>query len=144
MEKINKVKKIADFMRKNDKIAVWLNLEVIKVTPGYAIVGMKVRNDMLNAARLCQGGAIFSLADFALALASNSHGNVALAISSTIYFPSSAQEGEYLIAEAQELALTRKTGLYEVKVYEKETKRLIALFTGQVYRKEKNIFSDLN
>ncbi|MCS7279722.1 MAG: hotdog fold thioesterase [Thermodesulfobacteriaceae bacterium] len=144
MEKVEKAKKIAEFMRKNDKVAVWLQIDLIEITLGYAKIGMKVREDLLNAAKLCQGGAIFSLADFAFALASNSHGKIALAISSTIFFPSSAQEGEYLIAEAKELALTRKTGLYEVRVYEKDTQRLVALFTGQVYRKETEIPLDLN
>lgn len=144
MDEFGKAKKIAEFMRKYDKIAVWLQIDLIEVAPGHAVVGMMVREDMLNAARLCQGGAIFSLADFAFALASNSHGKVALAISSTIYFPSSVKEGEYLLAEAKELALTRKTGLYEVKVYEQETQRLVALFTGQVYRKEIEISSDLS
>lgn len=144
MEALDRAKKIAKFMRENDKIAIWLNIDLIEVSPGYALIGMKVREDMLNAAKLCQGGAIFSLADFAFALASNSHGKLALAISSSIYFPSSAQEGEYLLAEAKEISLTRKTGLYEVKVYEKETQRLIALFTGQVYRKEREILLDSN
>lgn len=144
MEKVEKAKKIAEFMRKNDKVAVWLQVDLIEVTPGYAKIGMRVREDLLNAAKLCQGGVIFSLADFALALVSNSHGKIALAISSTIFFPSSAQEGEYLIAEAKELALTRKTGLYEVKIYEKETQRLVAFFTGQVYRKENEIPLELS
>lgn len=136
MEEKEKVWEIAKFMRENDKVAVWLDVELIEVDKGYALIGMKVREDMLNAAGICQGGAIFSFADFAFAIASNSHGKIALAISSTIYFVSPVKKDEYLFAEAKELNLTRKTGLYEVKVFEKETARLVALFTGQVYRKE--------
>jgi acyl-CoA thioesterase len=139
-----KVWKIAKFMRKKDKVAVWLNVDLIEVDLGYALIGMKVREDMLNAAKVCQGGAIFSFADFAFAIASNSHGKLALAISSTIYFSSSAKEGEYLYAEAKELSLTKRIGLYEVKVFEKESKRLIAHFTGQVYRKEETLIGDFS
>ena len=94
-------------MREHDKVAVWLNVDLIEVDLGYDLIGMKVRKDMLNAA--------------------------------TIYFSSSAREGEYLYAEAKELSLTNKTGLYEVKVFERESKRLVALFTGQVYRKEETL-----
>ncbi len=136
-------KKIAEFMRKNDKVAEWLKVNILKVETGYALVEMTVREDMLNAAGVCQGGAIFSLADFAFALASNSHGRVALAISANIYFPSSAKTGEVLLAEAKELALTRKTGLYEVRILEKNFRRLIALFTGQVYRKDQEFLNIL-
>jgi acyl-CoA thioesterase len=136
MESTEKVHKIAEFMRKNDQVAVWLNVDLMDVKEGYALIGMKVRKDMLNAANLCHGGVIFSFADFAFALASNSYGKIALAISANIYFPSSAKEGEYLVAEAKEVALTRRTGLYEIRVFEKETNRLVALFTGQVYRKD--------
>ncbi|QER42821.1 hotdog fold thioesterase [Thermodesulfobacterium sp. TA1] len=136
VQKKEKVWEIARFMRNQDKVAVWLQVDLIDVDFGYALIGMKVREDMLNAAKVCQGGALFSFADFAFAIASNSHGKLALAISSTIYFTSSAKEGEYLYAEAKELSLTRRTGVYEVKVFEKETGRLIAMFTGQVYRKE--------
>ncbi|HCE79512.1 MAG: Phenylacetic acid degradation-related protein [Thermodesulfobacterium sp. 37_54] len=128
--------KIAKFMREHDRVAVWLGVDLIEVDLGYALIGMKVREDVLNAAGVCQGGAIFSLADFAFAVASNSHGKLALAISSSIYFPSSAKLGEYLYAEAKELSLTKRIGLYEVRVFEKETGRLVAIFTGQVYRKE--------
>lgn len=131
-----KVWEIAKFMRQHDKVAVWLDVELIEVDEGYALIGMKVREDMLNAAGICQGGAIFSFADFAFAIASNSHGKLALAISSNIYFISPVKKDEYLFAEAKELNLTKRTGLYEVKVFERETARLVALFTGQVYRKD--------
>lgn len=143
MNSKEKVKKIAEFMKRNDKVAIWLNVNLINIAPGYALIEMKVREDMLNAANVCQGGVIFSFADFAFALASNSHGKIALAISSNIYYPSSAKLGEYLLAEAKEIALTRRTGVYEVKVFEKETKRLVALFTGQVYRKEEELLTKI-
>lgn len=136
MTEKTKVWEIAKFMRERDKVAVWLEVDLIEVDEGYALIGMKVREDMLNAAGICQGGAIFSLADFAFAIASNSHGKLALAISSNIYFISPVKKDEYLFAEAKELNLTKRTGLYEVKVFERETARLVAVFTGQVYRKE--------
>jgi len=131
--------KIAKFMLENDKVAKWLNVELFEVSEGKAVVGMRVREDMLNAAGVCQGGAIFSLADFAFAVASNSRGKLALAISANIYFISSAEEGDYLIAYAREISVGRRLGVYEVEVKEKNTNRIIAQFTGEVYRKQEDI-----
>ncbi|NPA39199.1 MAG: hotdog fold thioesterase [Thermodesulfobacteria bacterium] len=130
---------IARFMLEHDEVAKWLKVELFEVEEGKAVVGMKVRKDMLNAAGVCQGGAIFSLADFAFAVASNSRGRLALAISANIYFISSAEEGEYLIACAKEVSVGRRLGVYEVEVREKETNRVVAKFTGEVYRKQEEV-----
>jgi len=135
------VEKIANFMLKNDKVAVWLNVRLIEVKEGYAKIEMTVREDMLNAAGVCQGGAIFSLADFAFALASNSYGKVALATNANINFANPAFKGEKLTAEAVEMNRTRRTGLYRVEV-RKENGQLVALFTGQVFIKDREILTE--
>jgi acyl-CoA thioesterase len=131
--------KIAKFMLENDKVAVWLNVELIEVKEGYAKIAMIVREDMLNAAGICQGGAIFSFADFAFALASNSYGKIALAVSANINFANPAFKDEKLIAEAKELNKTRRTGLYQIEVRKEENNQLVSLFTGQVFIKDKEI-----
>jgi acyl-CoA thioesterase len=133
------VEKIARFMRENDKMAVWLNVELLEVNAGYAKVGMVIREDMLNAADVCQGGALFSFADFAFALASNSHGKLALAISANISFTNPAFLGDRLIAEAQELQRTKRTGFYQIKVVREADQKLIAFFSGHVFVKEESM-----
>ena len=130
--------RIARFMREHDRVAVWLDVDLLEVRPGYARIALTVREDMLNAAGVCQGGVTFSLADFAFAVASNSHGKLALAVSAQIYYPASARLGDRLIAEAREVNLTPKTGLYEVEV-RKEDRTLVAFFTGQVVRREEEL-----
>ncbi len=135
MTESEKAWQIARYMREHDKVAVWLGVELLEVRPGYARMSLKIRPDMLNAAGVCQGGVTFSLADFAFAVASNSHGKLALAVSAQIYYPAAAREGETLIAEAREVNLTEKTGLYEVTV-RKEDGTLVGFFTGQVVRRE--------
>ncbi|WP_297056883.1 hydroxyphenylacetyl-CoA thioesterase PaaI [Thermosulfurimonas sp.] len=125
---------IARYMKEHDRVAVWLGVEILEVRPGYARMAMVVREDMLNAAGICQGGVTFSLADFAFAVASNSHGRLALAVSAQIYYPAAARAGERLIAEAREVNLTEKTGIYEVSV-RKEDGTLVAFFTGEVVRR---------
>ncbi|SMO31798.1 acyl-CoA thioesterase [Balnearium lithotrophicum] len=131
-------REIASFMEKNDKIAKNFNMKVTHVEEGKATVEMVVSKEMLNAAGVCQGGAIFSLADFAFAVASNSYGNVALAVQANIYFLNPAFEGEKLTALAYEKERKKKTGLYCVEV-KKEDGTLVALFTGQVVIKESKI-----
>ena len=59
-----------------------------------------------------------------------------VAVSAQIYYPASARLGDPLIAEAREVNLTPKTGLYEVEV-RKEDGTPVAFFTGQVVRREK-------
>ncbi len=131
--------KIARFMREKDKMAVWLNIELLKVRIGYARIGMIIREDMLNAVDVCQGGAIFSFADFAFAVASNSHGKIALAVSANINFTNPAFAGDRLIAEAEELSRTKRTGSYQIKVTREGDQKLIALFNGNVFVKEESV-----
>ncbi|AWB10198.1 acyl-CoA thioesterase [Thermodesulfobium acidiphilum] len=128
--------RIVKFMRDNDKVAVWLNVKILEVRTGYSRISMIVREDMLNSVKICQGGAIFSFADFAFALASNSHGKIAVGISANINYLNPAFLGEELIAECFESGRSRKLGLYDVKVYKDENKKFVASFTGQVYIKE--------
>ena len=133
------VEKIARFMRANDKVAVWLNIDVLSAKIGYAKMGMTIRADMLNAADICQGGALFSFADFAFAVASNSRGTLALATSADIHFTNPAFLGDRLIAEAQELQRTKRTGFYQITVTRESDGKLIALFSGNVFIKEERI-----
>jgi len=37
------VERIANYMLKNDRVAVWLGISIVKVSRGYALIKMKVR-----------------------------------------------------------------------------------------------------
>ncbi len=130
---------IARFMREFDQIAVKYEMKLEEVRPGYARVSMEVKEGMLNAVRLAHGGVTFSLADFAFAVAANSHGQVAVATSATINYPAPAKEGDLLVAEAREMARTRRTGLYQVEVRRRGDSVLVALFTGTVFRRDDSL-----
>ncbi|NPA49317.1 MAG: hydroxyphenylacetyl-CoA thioesterase PaaI [Thermodesulfobacteria bacterium] len=126
---------IAAFMSRHDQLAVSFGMEILEVRPGFARVKMKVTSSMLNAVKLCHGGAIFSLADFAFAVASNSYGQVAVALSAHINYPAPAKEGDELLATAREISRTRRTGLYQVEV-RRQDETLVALFTGNVFLRQ--------
>jgi len=62
---------------KNDRFAERTNVELLTVSPGYATAKMVLHPHHLNGLGSVQGGAIFTLADYAFAAAANSHGTVA-------------------------------------------------------------------
>lgn len=101
--------------------------------PGQARVWGELRPEFLNSAGSAHGGFLFSLADSAFALASNSHGALALALSAHIEYFKASRAGQQIEAEAREINLTRRTGVYQVEI--RTGGDLIALFTGTVYRR---------
>ena len=115
-----------------DTFAKSVGLRILEVKPGYARVGGPVGERMLNAAGLTHGAAIFTAADFALAVARNSYGETALATSVTIHFLKTSGPGTVLEATANEENRTRKTGLYRIDVRDAEGRR-IALAHGTVH-----------
>lgn len=117
-----------------DALAKHLGIELLEMRPGYARAGMKVTLELLNGIGVTHGGAIFTLADYAFAAASNAHGPVAVALNVNIHFLKATTKGMTLTATAKEENLTRKTGLYRLEVKD-ESGQLIALAEGLVYRK---------
>jgi acyl-CoA thioesterase len=88
----------------------------------------------LNGLGSVQGGAIFTLADYAFAAAANSHGTVAVAINVSITFMKAAATGT-LWAEAREVSKNFKIGSYVVEVKDDQGD-LVATFQGLAYRKK--------
>jgi acyl-CoA thioesterase len=121
----------------NDRFAERANIELLSVSPGCARARMTLHPYHLNAYGTVQGGAIFTLADFTFAAASNSYGNVAVAINVSITFMKAARTG-MLWAEAKEISKNFKLGSYTVEVKDDE-QDLVALFQGMVYRKSEKI-----
>lgn len=128
-----KANDITDSMLNNDPFSQWLGIEKLSVEPGKCTVKMIVRKEMLNGFGILHGGVSFSLADSAFAFASNTHGRKAFSIETSISHVSKVNEGDILTATAEELSLSNKIGIYQVKVTDGE-QRLVALFKGTVYR----------
>ncbi len=125
---------IGRWVVENDRFAQLLGIELEEISPGYCLVAMTTTKEMLNAVGIVHGGAIFTLADFAFAVASNSHGKVAVALSAQINYPAAGRLGERLTAVAKEENKTNHTGLYTIEIRDSE-EALISLFTGTVYRR---------
>lgn len=125
---------LIDFMRTGDRFAEHSGIELVSAAPGHAVTRMVVKPWHMNAVGLVQGGAIFTLADFAFAAASNSHGTVAVGVNASITFQSAAKGG-VLTAEAREVGANPKLASYTVAVKD-DAGQLVAIFQGLVYRKK--------
>lgn len=122
---------------KQDALARRLGIKIVELLPGYAVTSMRVVPELLNYFGVAHGGAVFCLADVALAAASNSHGPVALALSMNMQFLKTTTEGIVLTATAKEEYLTEETGLYRVEVKD-ENGEIVALVEGLVFRWSSN------
>jgi acyl-CoA thioesterase len=96
---------------------------------GYARVSMRIRPDMLNGHGIAHGGMIFALADSAFAYVCNGSNHASVAAQASIVFLGKAEEGEVLIAEAEEVAREGRAGATRVSVKTADG-RAVAEFTG--------------
>jgi acyl-CoA thioesterase len=118
----------------NDRFAALVGVKLVEVKHGYAKAKMEITDKHLNAVNIVQGGAIFTLADFAFAAASNSYGQVSLGINANIsYFR--PPKGSALFAEAKEISSSKKIGNYTVDIFD-ENDEIVARFNGIAYRKK--------
>jgi len=109
-------------------------LKLVDLGAGHSTVEMAFTDDMENMFGMAHGGAIFALIDAAFETASNSHGTVAVALNVTVNYLAAASRGDTLTAEAKEIARTRKTANYDIKVYDGR-RQLIASCQALAYRK---------
>ena len=126
-------------MYDNDAFSQWLGIEVVEVKDGYCELKMTVRKEMLNGFQIAHGGIAYSLADSALAFASNSHGRKSLSVETSISHTVSVKEGDVLTANTEELSLSDKIGVYHITITNQDNQE-VAYFKGTVYRTSKEWF----
>ena len=125
---------IKELLNKTDRFAANAGCKITEVDEHHAIAEMTVTSAHLNGGHVCQGGALFTLADLAIAALMNQHGELTFGISNNIMFVSSAKEGDLLRAEATFVADHHKIPSVEVNVTNKDNK-LVCHVTGMGYRK---------
>jgi len=126
-------KKVVDRMFNNDPFSQWLGIERLEDGAGCSVLKMTIRKDMLNGFDIAHGGITYSLADSALAFASNGHGRMAVSVETSISHTESLKEGDVITAVAEEKSLSNKIGVYHITITNQENKT-VALFKGTVYR----------
>ncbi len=128
---------IRKFFEKRDKFAKYVGIEIVDISPGRAKVKMDIKKHHLNGLNIVHGAVLFTLADYAFAIASNSHGRAAVSINSTMSFLKAVSKGT-IYAEAIELSKNPKLATYKVDVVHEEG-GLLAVFQGTVYRKKQSL-----
>jgi len=123
-----------------DPFMITLGLQAEVPAPGQARVWGTIRPEFLNSWGSAHGGFLYSIADAAFAMASNSHGTLAVALATHMEYLQASQAGaevEEAGAEVEALAtevhLGRGTAVYRVEV--RSGPALLAIFTGTVYRR---------
>lgn len=120
-------------MLARDAFSRWLGVELVTLRPGACTLRMTVRPDMLNGFGMAHGGIVYSLADSALAFASNTNGHVTVSVDNTISYPVPVQVDDDLIAVAEEETVGARLGFYRVMVARPDG-TIVALLHATVYR----------
>lgn len=125
---------IQELLNRTDRFAANAGCRITEVDDHHAVAEMTVSAEHLNGGNVCQGGALFTLADLAIAALMNNDGQLTFGISNNIIFVTSAKEGDHLRAEAVHVTNHPKIPSVEVRVTN-QTGQLICHVTGMGYRK---------
>lgn len=108
------IEKLKQFFAK-DLFALSLGIEIVDIKEHQATCELILKETHYNAGESVQGGVLFTLGDFAFAVASNSAGFLTVSLNNTIsYF--SPPKGNKLTATATRLNSTKRTCIYEVSL----------------------------
>jgi acyl-CoA thioesterase len=129
-------KEIVDLMMNDDSFSKWMGVKIDTIDNGICVLKASVKEEMLNGFRIAHGGISYSLADSALAFASNSRGVQCVSIETSISHVKKVLEGDVLIATAREVYRGKTTGIYDVEVIN-QNNLLVALFKGTVFITDK-------
>ena len=133
--------KSAQAMWENDKASKWIGMQISNMDEGIASLNLTVQDNHCNGHGICHGGIIFSLADSAFAFACNSRNQATVAQHNTISYIAPGQLGDTLTADAREVSLSGRNGIYDVTVINQDNKK-IAEFRGMSRAINGNLFQE--
>ena len=117
---------------RQDRYAMLTGIEIIDVAPGYAKTKLVIEEKHLNAVDIVQGGVVFTLADFAFAVAGNCGEETVVSIEANISYMKPSRVGNTLYAEAKEIARSKSLVSYDIPVTD-EQGNLICRFYGRAF-----------
>ena len=134
---MTKAEKIYHKMMETDYCSQWLGFKCVLIEEGKCILEMKIRKEMLNGFGTLHGGMAYTLADSALAFASNSFGRISPLINGSMNYAKGAVEGDILKAEATVISISNKKADIDVTIFNNGEKEPYYFFRGTVYRTSK-------
>lgn len=128
---------LLESLNTNDHFANFIGAKLTEVREGFARAELTIGDQHVNAAGVCQGGVMYTLADLTFAAVANCHGTLTLGIGNNITFLKSGQLGETITAECTELLDHHRLPYCDIKVFNQKGE-LIAVMTGLAYRVKKD------
>ncbi|CAD0187025.1 Acyl-coenzyme A thioesterase PaaI [Ruegeria sp. THAF57] len=124
-----RAERAAHAMWREDNASRWVGMRIDDVDEGRATLSMMIEKHHTNGHGICHGGVIFMLADSAFAFACNSKNQSTVAQHNDISYIAPGRLGDRLFAEAREVSLTGRNGIYDVTVTNQKN-TVIAEFRG--------------
>lgn len=131
-----KARDVVARMLARDAFSQWLGVEVVTIAAQRAVIRMTVRPEMANGFGFAHGGIVYSFADSAHAFATNSSGEISVAVDCSISYPAAVRAGDVLTATAVEQTTTNRLAFCEVTVRNQDD-AVVGHFRGTVYRTRK-------
>ena len=116
---------------RTDRFATVNGIVLLELKPGFARTEMKIDERHLNSVGTVQGGALFTLADYAFGAACNTSGRATVAVNMNLSCMKATRSGT-LTATATEIARGRRITTCTVEVTNSENE-LVAFFQGTGY-----------
>lgn len=122
-----------------DNASKWAGMEIVSVSEGIATLELTVEPHHCNGHGICHGGVIFMLADSAFAFACNSRNQSTVAQHNMVSFIAPGRKGDRLTANAREISLTGRSGVYDITVTNQsgtkvaEMRGMSRAITGQLF-----------
>ncbi len=136
------IDELKEYLNQADRFGKFNGMRLTVLKIGYAEAEMEITSNSLNGLDLVQGGAIFTLADLALAGAANSHGFHTVSVSSSISYVRPGS-GKVLKAVAREANRGKRTGLYEIEVFNDQGK-LVAKMISTTFSHDARFTKDMS
>ncbi|MGX9356840.1 hydroxyphenylacetyl-CoA thioesterase PaaI [Roseobacteraceae bacterium S113] len=124
-----RAKRASEAMWARDAASQWAGFALGSVTEAEAQLTLEVAQHHCNGHGTCHGGVLFMLADTAFAFACNSRNQSTVAQHASVSFVAPAFAGDKLSAQAREISLAGRSGIYDVRVTNQDGKT-IAEFRG--------------
>lgn len=116
-----------------DHFALGQGIRIEEIGPEGAVCSVRLEQRHQNSQGVAQGGLIFTLADFAFAVASNARARGTITMNASINFLAPGT-GPVLYGRATLLHGGKKTAVYQVDITNQDGSP-VALFTGTGYTK---------
>ncbi len=120
----------------SDKFARTLAFKPLVQRAGYAEVSAEISPETLNGVGIAHGGFLFSLCDYASALAANTPERLAISSGASIDYIDPVPAGTSVVAVASADAENGKSGVYKVVITDSAREKIFAVFRGRlIYKK---------